>query len=209
MKKRCMYEIQRRIETQTILVEKDHEFANLKETVICLEDQNRNYQEIIERDSKYRSAPQLSRHKPRTLPEVHHMNIDSSEEINAVKGEEISSDKMQHELIESDKENSSEEKIIVIDKQEKRSLLQDIASQTEESKTNSLKSVDKKEKTFEKLVELEQQISKEKSYIMSIFAISTVFILFQSIYGVSCDSEHQYTNLASVIAHMFAAKINF
>jgi len=56
------------------------------------------------------------------------MNIDSSEEINAVKGEEISSDKMQHELIESEKEYSSEEKIIVIDKQEKRSLMQNIAS---------------------------------------------------------------------------------
>ena len=38
-------------------MKKDHEFANLKETVICLEDENRNYQEIIESDGKYRSAP--------------------------------------------------------------------------------------------------------------------------------------------------------
>ena len=74
-------------------MKKDHEFANLKETVICLEDENRNYQEIIESDGKYRSAPQPSRHKARTLPEVHHMNIESSEEINATNLEEKSSDK--------------------------------------------------------------------------------------------------------------------
>ena len=109
-------------------MEKDREFVNLKDTVICLEVQNRNYKEIIERDSKYRSAPQPSRHKARTLPEVHHMNIDSSEEINAAKKEEISLDKLQNELIESEKENSSEEKLNVNDNHEKRSILQDIAS---------------------------------------------------------------------------------
>lgn len=62
MKKRYMKEIQERIDIQKALVEKDNEFANLKETVICLEDQNRNYQELIESSDHqtgvvYGSAP--------------------------------------------------------------------------------------------------------------------------------------------------------